>query len=246
MACRHGRAPAPDRPRPQRRPATRLIPLADRIRRAGRGSSARREEPLTGAGRCRHAVCVTDSAEDLQLWDAAAPAYAGRADSFYRRIHGFLWDRLGAVHDLEILDLGCGDGWLAEEMRQAGARVTGIDGSAALLARARSQYPSIIFEQRNLVLGLPRPQRLFDRIIAHMVLMDIPVLDRLLADVAAALRPGGVFVFTILHPAFFSHAIVDEGPGGQRYRKVTGYLEHQTRWIQTFGGHRLAQFRPGR
>lgn len=48
--------------------------------------------------------------------------------------------------------------------------------------------------------------------------------------VAAALRPGGVLVFTILYLAFFSWAIVDEGPGGQRYRKVTGYLEHETRW----------------
>ncbi len=28
------------------------------------------------------------------------------------------------------------------------------------------------------------------------------------------------------------------GPGGQRYRKVTGYLHHQTRWIESFGGHR--------
>ncbi len=181
---------------------------------------------------------MADGAEDLQLWDAAAPAYAGRADSFYRRIRGFLWDRLGAVQDLEVLDLGCGDGWLAEQMRQAGAQVTGIDGSTALLARARSWYPAVVFEQRDLVLGLPWPRRVFDRIVAHMVLMDIPVLDRLLADIAAALRPGGVFVFTILHPAFFGRAIVDEGPGGQRYRKVTGYLGHETRWITSFGGHR--------
>ncbi len=123
-------------------------------------------------------------------------------------------------------------------MRLAGARITGVDGSAALLARARSQYPEVVFEQHDLVLGLPWPGRLFDRIVAHMVLMDIRDLDRLLADVAAALRPGGVFVCTILHPAFFSQAIADEGPGGQRYRKVTGYLEHETRWITSFGGHR--------
>jgi SAM-dependent methyltransferase len=141
------------------------------------------------------------------------------------------------VQGLEVLDLGCGDGWLAEEIRRAGAKVTGVDGSAALLAQARSHYPAIVFEQHDLVLGLPWPRRLFDRIVAHTVLMDIPVLNRLVADVAAALRPGGVFVFTILHPAFFSQAIIDEGPGGQRYRKVTGYLDHETRWIESFGGH---------
>ena len=67
---------------------------------------------LTGPSGCRHDVFVSDGAEDLRLWDAAALAYAGREDSFYRRIHGFLWDRLGDVRGLEILDLGCGDGWL--------------------------------------------------------------------------------------------------------------------------------------
>lgn len=181
---------------------------------------------------------MTDGTDDLRLWDEAACAYAGRADSFYRRIRGFLWDRLGTVRGLEILDVGCGDGWLAGQMHGAGARVTGVDGSAALLARARSQHPAIPFELRDLALGLPWADRAFDRIVAHMVLMDIPVLDGLLADVGAALRPGGVFVFTILHPAFFGRAIVDEGPGGQRYRKVTGYLDHETRWISSFGGHR--------
>ncbi|MFE3273573.1 class I SAM-dependent methyltransferase [Nocardia sp. NPDC059239] len=162
---------------------------------------------------------------------------SGPADSFYRRMHEFLWSHLGSIADLDVLDLGCGHGWLAEQMRQAGARVTGVDGSEALLAAARTQYPEIDFQRHDLTLGLPGPGR-FDRVVAHMVLMDIPVLDQLLTDVAAALRDGGVFVFSILHPAFFSQNIVDEGPGGERYRKVTGYLEHETRWIESFGGHR--------
>lgn len=184
---------------------------------------------------------MTNSSEDLRLWDAAASAYAGHvdgpADTFYRRVAGFLWNRLGDVRGLDVLDLGCGHGWLAEEMRRAGARVVGIDGSAALLAEARLHYPAIDFEQHDLTCGLPRPLRQYDRIVAHMVLMDVPTLDHLFADVAAALRPGGVFVFSILHPAFFSRAIVDGAPGGERYRKVTGYLDHETRWIESFGGH---------
>jgi SAM-dependent methyltransferase len=161
----------------------------------------------------------------------------GPADSFYRHFSGFLWDRLGVVDGLDVLDLGCGHGWLAEEMRRAGARVTGVDGSAVLLAEARSRYPALALEQHDLARGLPRQLGQFDRVVAHMVLMDVPMLDRLFADVAAALHPGGVFVFSILHPAFFSRAIVDEGPGGERYRKITGYLGHETRWIESFGGH---------
>lgn len=179
--------------------------------------------------------------EDLRLWDAAASAYAqhvdGPADSFYRRFKGFLWDQLGVVNGLDVLDLGCGHAWLAEEMRRAGAQVTGVDGSAALLAEAHSRYPALVLQQHDLVRGLPRPLKSFDRVVAHMVLMDLPRLDRLLADVAASLRPEGTLVFSILHPAFYSRAIVDEGPAGERYRKVTGYLGHETRWVESFGGH---------
>ncbi|MDQ2839161.1 MAG: hypothetical protein M3Y77_11875 [Actinomycetota bacterium] len=36
-----------------------------------------------------------------------------------------------------------------------------------------------------------------------MVLMDIPELDKLLADVAASLTDDGLFVFSILQPSFF-------------------------------------------
>ena len=147
--------------------------------------------------------------EDLELWDAAAPAYAGRADSFYRRAHGFLWSRLGAVQGLEVLDLGCGDGWLAEEIRPARSR-----------PRPALAPPPVRQDRRPHGLD------------GHPGRGPSPGRHR------GGAPPGGGFVFTILHPAFFSRAIIDEGPGGQRYRKVTGYLDHETRWIESFGGHR--------
>ena len=80
------------------------------------------------------------SENDLGLWDAAAQAYAAsvgsRGDSFYRRVRDFLGERFGDVTGLDVLDLGCGHGWLAEELRLAGGRVTGVDGSGALLDEA--------------------------------------------------------------------------------------------------------------
>ena len=72
-----------------------------------------------------------------------------------------------------------------------------------------------------------------------MVLIDIPgpVEAASSAAFAAALRLRRVFVFTsCTRPS--SARPSHEGPGGQRYRKVTGYLHHQTRWIESFGGHR--------
>ena len=73
--------------------------------------------------------------------------------------------------------------------------------------------------------------------VSHMVLMDVPELDRAVADLAAALAPGGVFVFSILHPSFFSQDPARDPATGTWHRRVTGYLEHERRWITTFGGH---------
>lgn len=182
-----------------------------------------------------------DGAHDLKLWDAAAAAYvgmAGRASTFYRQFEAFLWHQFGDVSGLDVLDLGCGHGWLAEELDRAGAHVVGVDGSFALLDEARAHCPGVTFVQGDLTFGLPEAaRRSYDRVVAHMVLMDIAVLDRLLADVATHLRPGGVFVFSILHPTFAHRPVVDDGVNG-RYHKVSDYLTLETRWVENFGGHR--------
>jgi SAM-dependent methyltransferase len=126
---------------------------------------------------------------------------------------------------------------LAEEFRSAGAQVTGIDGSARLVQRARRTYPNTTFLVHDLTNGLPRPHRTYDRVVAHMVLMDLPELARLVADLRTSLTPDGVFVFSILHPCFFAHTPVEDVAAGERYRKIAGYLNHERRWITSFGGH---------
>src|SRR5687768_1888520 len=40
----------------------------------------------------------------------------------------------------KVLDLGCGEGWLAGALAQHGLETVGIDGSASLIAAARSTW----------------------------------------------------------------------------------------------------------
>lgn len=181
------------------------------------------------------------SSRDIQLWNEAADQYTqhvnGVDDSFYRRLSPFLWQALGDVTGQRLLDLGCGHGWLAEQLRLAGATATGIDGSTALLRHAGTAHPKIAFVAHDLTTGLPHPVQTYHGVIAHMVLMDLPTLEPLIADVRASLTPDGVFVFSILHPCFFAQTPVEDTTTGERYRKVTGYLHHERRWITSFGGH---------
>ncbi|MCM3887443.1 class I SAM-dependent methyltransferase [Frankia sp. R82] len=179
--------------------------------------------------------------QDLVRWNQVAQVYAcavgGSDDSFYRRLAPFLHQQFGDVTDLRVLDLGCGHGWLSALLHQAGAHVVGIDGSTVLLDIARSRHRGIDFQAHDLTGGLPSPPRTYDRIVSHLVLMDLPDLDRLLADVATALDPDGVFVFSILHPCFFDQAPVLDPDTGAWHRHVRGYLEHEQREIASFGGH---------
>ncbi len=177
------------------------------------------------------------SSEDLAHWNDIAAAYTQSTDSFGRRLAPFLQDQFGDVGGLRVLDVGCGHGPLAAELHRAGAQVTGIDGSQTLIDAARVTAPEVEFLVHDLTHGLPEPRQTYDRIVSHMVLMDMPTVDALLADVAASLAPGGVFVFSILHPSFFDQAPVEDPAAGRWHRHVRGYLEHEERWITSFGGH---------
>lgn len=98
----------------------------------------------------------------------------------------------------------------------------GVDGSAPLVAPARAKYPGIEFLTHDLVGGLPLPRRRYGRIVSHLVLMDIPELDKVLADIAASLGDNGLFGISILHPSFFGQPPIQDPLTGRWARRVSG------------------------
>jgi len=184
-----------------------------------------------------------NSTTDFQDWNRIASRYAESIEADGDRCYGDLkpvfWELLGDVRGLRVLDLGCGQGWLSGELLRRGAAVQGIDGSAALVARARELFPDGRFSVHDLATGLPRlderPES-YDLVVSHMVVMDIPEIDRLFHDVGASLKPGGRFVLTLPHPCFFSHKSHTDADGAW-FKKVTGYLRERSWRIDSFGGH---------
>jgi SAM-dependent methyltransferase len=103
----------------------------------------------------------------------------------------------GAVTGTSLLDIGCGDGRAARRYAQAGAHVTGIDVSAAMIRAARDHCAGVANPPRFLVgeaEHLPFPDQTFDRVVAVTVLCFVPEPARLFAEAARVLRPGGVLV----------------------------------------------------
>jgi SAM-dependent methyltransferase len=111
---------------------------------------------------------------------------------------------------LDILDLGCGPGRDVKYFQSLGHRPVGLDGSEVFCAMARSYTGCEILHQKFLSLELPK--HAFDGIFANASLFHVPSqeLPRVLNELHAALRPGGIL--------FLSNPRGEgEGWSGQRY-----------------------------
>lgn len=109
---------------------------------------------------------------------------------------------LGRVDGLELLDLGCGTGRHALRLAAAGARVTALDFSAGMLARARARHGAerVRFLCHDLSEPLPFAEASFDRAVAGLVLEHLPDLAGFFGEIRRVLRPGGRALVSTLHP----------------------------------------------
>ena len=98
-----------------------------------------------------------------------------------------------------ILDLCCGTGQLAQQLKTLGYRVTGIDGSSEMLNYARENAPGVEFLQAD-ARSFQLPQKyhavvsVFDS-LNHI--MSTRELGSVFHSAYAALRSGGIFMFDL-------------------------------------------------
>ena len=89
-----------------------------------------------------------------------------------------------------VLDVGCGEGTLTQQIAARGAAVIGVDSSQDMIdaARARGLDARLVDAE-----ALPFDNE-FDAVFSNAVLHWVRDHDALLTGVARALRPGGRFV----------------------------------------------------
>jgi SAM-dependent methyltransferase len=112
-----------------------------------------------------------------------------------------------------LLDIACGNGLTSRRLATAKATVTAFDVSAAMIAIAaghpgqfKIDYRVIDATDSEALLGLGAGT--FDGALCNMALMDMAEIDPLMTALAVLLKPGGRFVFSVLHPCFNNPAIV--------------------------------------
>jgi 2-polyprenyl-3-methyl-5-hydroxy-6-metoxy-1,4-benzoquinol methylase len=172
--------------------------------------------------------------ENARWWDARM----GEGNDWHKRLIAPVVERLLGLRSTDtIVDLACGNGLLARAMALRCAHVLACDFSPEFLecARARSLDYGDQIEYR--LMDLTDPENLatlgtaqFDAAVCNMALMDMASITPLLGAIYRALRPGGRFVFSILHPCFHTPgtrliAERDDSDGHVIYAvKVSRYL----------------------
>jgi SAM-dependent methyltransferase len=91
-----------------------------------------------------------------------------------------------------ILDFGCGPGRDLKTLSALGHIAVGLDGAAQFVEMARAYSACEVWQQDFLRLDLPSNR--FDGVFANASLFHVPSqeLPRVLAELHAALKPGGV------------------------------------------------------
>jgi ubiquinone/menaquinone biosynthesis C-methylase UbiE len=114
---------------------------------------------------------------------------------------------LGDVEGLDVLDVGAGTGRHAIRIARRGARVTALDFSEEMLAKARQKpgADGVRWLVHDVAKPLPFAAKSFDRVLSALVLEHIPVdeLASFLAELGRIARDDGVIVVTAMHPAMF-------------------------------------------
>lgn len=113
-----------------------------------------------------------------------------------------LWKFAGDVVGLDVLDAGCGTGYLTRMLHRCGANVVGTDLSGKMIEVARSKDPAIDFRVDSCSELHTMPDSAMDLVIANYVLMDTPDLQGTMHAFHRVLKDRGHAILVFSHPCF--------------------------------------------
>jgi 2-polyprenyl-3-methyl-5-hydroxy-6-metoxy-1,4-benzoquinol methylase len=153
--------------------------------------------------------------ETQNAWDANAEVWDARmgdeGNDFFKLLQ---WPVIASFLEPQpadrILDVACGNGLTSRKLAAFGATVTAFDFSAELIRLAQNRqnpdmhitYHVLDATDESALVQTLSPQAPFDSALCNMALFDIAEIEPLFRALRGLLKPGGIFVFSLTHPAF--------------------------------------------
>lgn len=185
-----------------------------------------------------------------QSWEANAPAWTravreGRIESRRLVTDSALVEVVTSHSRGRLLDVGCGEGWLARELSPREFDVVGIDGSEELVCAAQhlggGEFHLLSYE--DLVANPDALEGQFDFVVCNFSLLG-EELDGVLRALVGQLARGGSIVVQTVHP----FTALGEGPyqdgwreedfariGGEFPESMPWFYRTVNSWIREFG-----------
>jgi predicted TPR repeat methyltransferase len=193
------------------------------------------EDPDNPIVRHQLAACIGEDAPDRAsdacvelLFDAFAASFDAKLDALgYQApqlVAKALAEHLPAAQaQFDIVDLGCGTGLVGPLIRPWARSLAGCDLSVGMLRKAKARACYGVLHKAELVHYLQTQPGAFDIAVSADTLCYFGVLDEAMKAAASALRPGGVFAFTVEalpEGAGVPHALQPQG----RYAHARAYV----------------------
>jgi 2-polyprenyl-3-methyl-5-hydroxy-6-metoxy-1,4-benzoquinol methylase len=154
------------------------------------------------------------------FWDSWNDAHRGSSQlqrfEERQRDTAVSYARMLGLQRAQILEVGCGTGWLSNALTDFGD-VTGLDLSPQAVERARELYPKARF------LAAPfdtfETEQRFDFVVSADVLSHVSDQKGFVDRVARLLRPGGWFLLMTQNPEVWNRVsyLMPQGPGQLRH-----------------------------
>lgn len=120
-----------------------------------------------------------------------------------------LYERAGLQAGRLVLDVGCGSGAVTSDLIATGATVVAVDADGAMTRRACDARGVQVLQADGR--RLPFPDASFDVAVCNLVLLWSPEPERLIAEMARVVRPGGT-VLASMEPDYGGKVHWPENP----------------------------------
>jgi ubiquinone/menaquinone biosynthesis C-methylase UbiE len=131
-------------------------------------------------------------------FDAVAPEWEQmRKEFFSETVRARAVRAAGVGPGSRALDVGAGSGFVTQALLEAGAHVTAVDASPAMVGQLHQRFPAAEARLGDAE-SLPFAEQAFDAVLANMCLHHVERPWQALAEMARVLAPGGRLVVTDL------------------------------------------------
>lgn len=111
-------------------------------------------------------------------------------------------DVMATLPGKHVLDVGCGEGWLAQALANAGYQVLGIDASEPLIAQANQRQCATFTVMAYEDISRQHIINTFDSAVCNFSLIGKDSVEQLFSTLPTLLNDNAHFVVQTLHPHY--------------------------------------------